>query len=100
MPTASVTVVVAVHVARRGQPGLGEDLRERGAVLGQVDGLGRGPHHRDPGGLQSAGQAQRGLAAELHDHPRERAGQLLRVHHLEHVLQGERLEVVAKPEVS
>ena len=41
---------------------------ERAAVLGQVDGLGRGSHHRDPGRLERPGQPERCLPAELHDH--------------------------------
>ena len=43
--------------------------------------------------LQRARQAQRGLPAELDDHARHRPAGLLGMHHLEHVLQGQRLEV-------
>src|SRR5580693_9388746 len=80
-------------VPRRGQPGVVQDLGERGAVLGQVDGLGRGAHHRDAGGAERPGQAQRGLPAELDDHALDGSGFLFRVDYLEHVFQGERLEV-------
>ena len=60
-----------------------QDLGERGAVLGQVDGLGRGAHHRDAGGAERPGQAQRGLPAELHDHAFDLSGVLLGPDHLE-----------------
>ena len=46
-----------------------------------------------PGVLERLGQAERGLAAELHDDAGHRAGLLLGVHDLEHVLERQRLEV-------
>ena len=45
------------------------------------------------GRLQGARQAQRGLPTELDDHASERAAGLLGVHHFEHVLQRQGLEV-------
>ena len=45
-------------------------LLEPLAVLGQVDGVGRGAEDRHAGLLQRLGQLQRRLAAELHDHAR------------------------------
>ena len=72
---------------------LGEHPAERPALLGEVDGLGAGADDRHAGVLERLGQPQRGLAAELDDHPGHRSGRPLGVHHLEHVLQGERLEV-------
>ena len=46
-----------------------------------------------PGVLERLRQAERRLAAELHDDARDRAGLLLGVDDLQDVLQGERLEV-------
>ena len=77
----------------RRQAGLVQHPAERAAVLGEVDGLGRGADDRHALGLERLGQAERGLPAELHDDAGDRAGEALGVHHLEHVLEGERLEV-------
>ena len=63
------------------------------AVLGQVDRLGRRAEHEPLG--QQAGELERGLAAEAHDHAHEVAGGLLGLDHVEHVLERERLEVEA-----
>ena len=52
---------------RRGQPRGPQHFAERAAVLGQVDGLRAGADDRHAGLLEPLGQAQRGLAAELHD---------------------------------
>ena len=87
--------VVAVPCLGAGQAGLGEDPAEGAAVLGGVDRLGRGAHDRHAVVLERLRQAQRGLAAELHDHARDRAGQRLRVDDLQHVLERQRLEVQA-----
>ena len=46
-----------------------------------------------PSALSALRQPERGLPAELHDHAGDRPGQALGVHDLEHVLEGERLEV-------
>ena len=54
---------------------------------------GRGADDRHAGVLEPLRQAERGLAAELADHAGDRAGLPLGVHDLEHVLEGERLEV-------
>ena len=80
-------------VLGRGQPRLGEHPAEGTALLGQVDRLGRGPDDRDAGVGQPLGQAERRLAAELADDAGDRAGLLLGVDDLEHVLERQRLEV-------
>ena len=54
---------------------------------------GAGADHRHPGRGEPGGQPERGLPAQLHDHAGDGAGGLLGVHHLEHVLERERLEV-------
>ena len=51
------------------------------------------PQQRHPGGLQAPGQLERGLAAELGEHPQQPARGGLPVHHGLDVLEGERLEV-------
>ncbi|CAM5484029.1 hypothetical protein SFUMM280S_05037 [Streptomyces fumanus] len=76
-----------------GQARLGQHPPERAAVLGRVDGLRRGADDRHPVVLQRLGETERGLPAELDDDARDRAGLPLGVHHLQDVLQGERLEV-------
>ena len=84
---------------RRAQPGLGQQRAERAALLGQVDRLRRGADDRHAGVLEPLGQAERGLPAELHDHPDHArpagrpAGGVLGVADLQHVLEGQRLEV-------
>ncbi len=80
-------------VTRRGQPGRRQHRAELAPVLGQVDGLRRRAHHRDPRRGQRPGQAEWRLPAELDNHPGDRPAGLLRGHHLQDVLQGERLEV-------
>ena len=72
-----------------------EQLLEAVAVLGEVDGVGRGAEDRHLGLLQRLGELERGLAAELHDHAVQRAVLLLGVDDLEHVLGGQRLEIEA-----
>ena len=74
-------------VLRGRQVRLGQHLTERPALLGQVDRLRAGADDRHAGVLERLGQPQRGLAAELDDHPGDRSGLPLGVHHLEHVLQ-------------
>ena len=75
------------------QPGLGEHPPERAALLGEVDRPGRRADDRHAVVLEPLRQAERGLAAELADHAGDRSGLLLGVHDLEHVLEGQRLEV-------
>ena len=48
-------------------------LLEALAVLGEVDGVGRGAEDRDAGGLERLGELERRLAAELHDHAQKLA---------------------------
>ncbi len=76
-----------------GQARVAQDAAESAALLGQVDGLRLGADDRHAVVLERLGQAERGLAAELDDHTGERSGLLLGVDDLQHVLQGERLEV-------
>jgi hypothetical protein len=63
------------------------------AILGQVDRLGLGAQDRDACGLQRIGEFQRRLAAELHDHPVQRAGVLLHPQDFHHMLQRQRFEI-------
>ena len=84
-------------VPRRRQPRRGQQVAERAAVLGQIDGLRRGADDRNPCVGEPLRQPERGLAAELHDdahHARPAgAGLLLGVEHLQDVLERQRLEV-------
>ena len=66
-----------------------EHLLEPLPVLGPVDGVGRGADDGDPGLFQRHRKLQRGLAAELDDHP----VRLLDIDDVEDVLVGERLEI-------
>ena len=50
-----------------------EQALEAVAVLGEVDGVGRGAEDRHVGRFQRARELQRRLAAELHDHAVQRA---------------------------
>ena len=78
-----------------------QHVAERAAVLGQVDGLRRGAHDRNPGVSESLRQPERRLAAELHDDADDSwpgpglADSRLRlgVEHLEHVLERQRFEI-------
>jgi hypothetical protein len=66
---------------------------EQAALLREVDRLRRGAEDRHAGGLEALREAERGLAAELHDDADQFAALALGVDDLEHVLEGERLEV-------
>ena len=70
-----------------------EQLLEAVAILGEIDGVGRGAEDRHLGLFQWLGKLQRRLAAELHDDAVQRAVGALGVDDLEHVLVGERLEI-------
>ncbi len=80
-------------VLGRGQVGLGEHLGERATLLGELDRGGLRADDRHVRRLEARGQAQRRLAAELHDDADDRTGLLLGVHDLEDVLERQRLEV-------
>jgi hypothetical protein len=69
------------------QPGGGEHPAEGAPLLGEVDGGRRRTDDRHPRVLEPLREPERGLAAELADHPRDRAGLLLGVHDLQHVLE-------------
>jgi hypothetical protein len=72
-------------VLRLLQAELVEQRLEALAVLGEVDGVGRGAEDRDARILQRLRELQRRLAAELHDHALERAA-LFGVEDFQHVL--------------
>ena len=84
-------------VLRRRQPRSAQQVAEGAAVLGQVDGLRRGAHDRNPGVGEPLRQAERGLAAELHDDADHSRAAVRRLRfgaiHLEDVLEGQRLEI-------
>jgi hypothetical protein len=56
-------------VGRLAQAELLQELLEALAVFGPVDGVGLGADDRHAGLGQAHGQVERGLAAELDDHP-------------------------------
>ena len=70
-----------------------EQFAEAVAVLGEIDGVGRGAEDRHLGLFQRLGKLERRLAAELHDDAVQRAVAALGVDDLDHVLGGERLEI-------
>ena len=80
-------------VARRVHVGLLQHLAEELTVFGQINGFRRGAENRNACGLQSGGQGQRGLAAELDDDALDRTHLLFGLVDLEHVFEGERLEI-------
>ena len=80
-------------VLRLLQPQPDDQILEPLAVLGEIDGVGRGAEDRDALGLEPAGELERRLPAELHDHPVQRAALLLDAEDLHHVLEGQRLEI-------
>ena len=82
-------------VARRVHVGLLQHLAEELTVFGQINGFRRGAENRNACGLQSGGQGQRGLAAELDDDALDRTHLLFGLVDLEHVFEGERLEIQA-----
>ena len=70
-----------------------DQLGEAVAVFGEVDGIRRGAEDRHAGFFQRAGQLQRRLAAELHDHAVQRAALLFGMDDLEHVFGRQRFEI-------
>ena len=60
-------------VARLLEAELVEQVLEAVAVLGEIDGVGRGAEDGNVRALQRLGELERGLAAELHDHAVQRA---------------------------
>ncbi len=87
----------------RGGGGVGRLLEVEGlqqhleslAVLGQVDGVGRGAENRDIGLFQRCRQLQRRLAAELDDDAQNLALALLDANQLDDGFGGQRLEIQA-----
>ncbi len=82
-------------VTRRVHVRLLQHLAEKLTVFGQVDGFRSGAEDRHAGGLQTCGERQRRLAAELHDNALDRTHLLLGLVDLQHILEGERFEVQA-----
>ena len=76
-----------------------EHLAEGTAVLGEVDGARRRADDRHPLVLERLREAERRLAAELHDDAGDRARLALGVDDLEDVLERQRLEVEAAARV-
>ena len=72
-----------------------EQFLEAPAVLGEVDGVGRGADDRDARRLERARELERGLAAVLHHQPQQRAARGLDARDLDHVLGGQGLEIEA-----
>src|SRR3546814_21190312 len=68
----------------------GEQCLEPLAVLGEVDGVGRGAEDVDTGALAIVGQLQRRLAAELHDDTLQNAAALILACTTDNVLGGQR----------
>ena len=66
-----------------------QQIAEALAVLGAIDGVGRGAEDRDARALQRHRQLERRLAAELHDD----AVRPFLLDHVQHVLERERLEI-------
>ncbi len=80
-------------VGRSWEPGVSEYLAESAAFFGQVDRLWRGANDRHAGVFEGLGQLQRGLPAQLDDHASYWPSRSLGVIDLQHVFQGEWLEV-------
>ena len=76
-------------VGRLAQVELDQQLLETLAVFGNIDRLGAGADDRHTRGLERLGQLERRLSAVLHDH----ADRLFDLDNLEHVFEGQRLEV-------
>ena len=70
-----------------------DQLGEALAVLGEVDAVGRGAEDRYARRLDLRGELERGLPAQLDDHPDQFAALALAVEDFEHVLAGQRLEI-------
>ena len=89
--------LVAMPNRGAGRPAFGEHLAELAAVLGEVDRLGAGADDRHARVGEPLGQAERRLPTELHDHADDTGTACARrrfgVVDLEHVLEGQRLEV-------
>jgi hypothetical protein len=80
-------------VDRLFQPQPLHKLLETLAILGKVDGVGRGAKDGNSRLVQRIGQFQRRLAAELHDDAVQVAVFLLDPHDLHHMLEGEGFEI-------
>ena len=61
--------MVAVPYRGAGRPAATSTFAELAAVLGEVDRLRAGADHRNPGIGETLREPERGLPAELHDHP-------------------------------
>ena len=92
---AGLLVGMGDGVAGLLQAELGDEGGEALAVLGEVDGVGRGAEDRDAGIVEGGGDLEGSLAAELDDDAVERACLLLDAEDLHDVLKGEGLEIEA-----
>ena len=77
----------------RRQPGLRKEAAKGAPLLGEMDRLRAGTDNRYAGVLERLSESQRGLSTKLHDDARYRSRGLFGVHHLQDVLQRQRLEV-------
>ena len=80
-------------IARRVHMLLAQHFTEQLTVFSQIDGFRRCTQNRDARSLESRRQGQRGLAAELDDHTLDRPHLLLGLVDLEHIFEGQRLEI-------
>ena len=82
-------------VDRLHQPDFVEQLLEALAVLGKVDGVGRGAEDGNASIFQRLGELQRGLSAELDDDAQQGSIGLFGLEQLQHVFGGQGLEIEA-----
>ncbi len=80
-------------VARRRDAQPLDQFAELVPILGQVDGLGRRAQDRHTGGLQAVGQVERRLPAVLDDDAGQLSAGPFALDNVEHILEGQRLEV-------
>ena len=80
-------------VARRRESGCVEDARKRSPLFGKVDRIGGGAQNGNARPLKPVCEAERRLAAELHNHADEFTRCRLGVDDFEHVFERERLKV-------
>ena len=89
----AVPALVAMPLFGWRSPSLSSSSLEAVAVLGEVDGVGRGAEDRHVRLVERLGELERRLAAELHDDAVQFAASALGVDDLDHVLGGQRLEI-------
>jgi len=87
------TASVAVPFFGLSSPAASRMPEKQSALFCEVDCLWRCSEDRHPRGLEALRETESRLAAELHDDADQLARLRLGVDHLEHVFEGERLEV-------